>query len=168
MMGVLFTGSRYAKATFAPHKRIIWNALRQIDEMPHPDGITLVEGEADGADTIAKGYAIHLGWEISAHPADWNGPCVDACPAEHRRHYKAPAAKRGITYCPLAGHRRNQLMVDLVAATYMPGALCVATPMGDFSAGTQDCMRRARSAGIEVIRHNLPPLPTTARRTRVA
>lgn len=164
MIAVLFTGSRYAKPDYPEHKRIIWNALRQI---AGPEPVTLYEGEADGADTIARQYAEFLGWTISKHPADWTGACVAECPAGHRKHYRKPAANRGRTYCPDAGPRRNQEMVDAVCGAHATRAVCVGTPMGEYSAGTFDCMRRAKKAGIEVLPpFNLPPVPPKNPRTK--
>jgi hypothetical protein len=171
MIAVLFTGSRYAQIDFAPHKRAIWRALVEIAEMltigdGDPTDAILFEGEARGADTIARLSAEHLCWQISPHPADWDGPCVFTgpvpCQPEHRRHYKSPAIKRMQTFCPSAGIRRNQAMVDEITATY-PERLCIATPLGAFSVGTQDCIRRARAAGIEVSESPLLPAPTKPR-----
>jgi hypothetical protein len=66
------------------------------------------------------------------------GPCAADCQPGHRRRNR-----RGLEYCPLAGHRRNQQMVDehpllFVAASHRN------------SSGTADCARRARTAGIPV------------------
>jgi hypothetical protein len=110
-------------------------------ESGHTD-ITVVHGAAPGADTYAdiwaKARAGH-GVTVDPHAADWD-TCSPDCPppAGHRR-------LRGTqgSYCPTAGHRRNQLMVDLGAA------LCLAFPLGK-ATGTRDCMRRARQAGITV------------------
>lgn len=73
--------------------------------------LTVVEGEADGADSWGKEWAeefpmrgvvrIHL----DPHPADWNGPCDPAsplCQPGHRR-----KRRNGTTWCPTAGFRRN-------------------------------------------------------------
>lgn len=103
-------------------------------------GIELMHGCAEGADTIGHEWAFRTGFLIREFPADWEGPCGPACQPGHRRRNR-----RGTEYCPLAGHRRNQLMVDerpvLFVAAHYQG-----------STGTADCMRRAKTAGIPVHR----------------
>lgn len=49
-----------------------------------------------------------------------------------------------MTYCPMAGLYRNQEMVDL-------GADVVLAFQRNGSRGTQDCMDRARRAGLTVV-----------------
>jgi hypothetical protein len=102
------------------------------------DGIELMHGCADGADTIGGDWARRNGILVRERPADWEGPCGTECQPGHRRR-----TRRGTEYCPLAGHRRNQQMVDegpvmFVAASYRN------------SSGTADCVRRASRAGIPV------------------
>lgn len=101
-------------------------------------GIELMHGCAEGADTIGGQWATRHGILVRERPADWAGPCTADCPPGHRRRNR-----RGTEYCPLAGHRRNQQMVDegpelFVAASYRS------------SSGTADCVRRARAASIPV------------------
>ncbi|MFD1278044.1 SLOG family protein [Streptomyces kaempferi] len=103
-------------------------------------GIELMHGCAEGADTIGHEWAFRTGFLIREFPADWNGPCGPECPAGHRRRNR-----RGNEYCPLAGHRRNQRMVD-----ERPVLFVAAHHQG--SAGTADCIRRAERAGIPVWR----------------
>lgn len=105
------------------------------------DGIELMHGHAhDGADAMGDRWAIRNGVPHRRRPADWEGPCGPECQPGHRR-----TKRNGRTYCPLAGHRRNQAMVDerplLVVAFHHGG-----------STGTADCMRRAKAAGIPVHR----------------
>jgi len=104
------------------------------------DGITVVHGDAPGADSIADLWAIGfrgLGVLREPVPADWSS-CVAGCRPGHRR-----TRRDGSGYCPTAGHRRNQLMVDRGAA------ICLAFPLAA-STGTWDCARRAETAGIWV------------------
>lgn len=104
------------------------------------DGITVVHGDAPGADSFADLWAIgHRGLGVLREPvpADWSA-CAAECRPGHRR-----LRRDGSGYCPTAGHRRNQLMVDRGAA------VCLAFPLGA-STGTRDCMRRAKRAGIPV------------------
>ncbi len=110
----------------------VWHDAIQIGYT----GIELMHGTADGADTIGDQWARRNGILVRERPADWNGPCAPTCPPGHRRRNR-----RGTDYCPLAGHRRNQQMVDehpvlFVAASYRR------------SSGTADCLRRARAASI--------------------
>jgi hypothetical protein len=104
------------------------------------DGIELMHGTAEGGDTIGDAWAIRHDVPRRRRPADWNGPCAPTCPPGHRR-----INRRGLEYCPLAGHRRNQGMVD------EGPLLCVAASYQN-SSGTADCMRRAKKAGIPVLR----------------
>lgn len=99
-------------------------------------GTVLVHGAAEGGDTIAAQWWTTGGLQVEPHPADW-ATCGPDCPPGHRK-----SNRRG-EYCPTAGHRRNQAMVDLGAD------LCIAMPRG-VSRGTYDCARRAYVAGIPV------------------
>lgn len=104
------------------------------------DSLTVVHGGADGADTLAGDWATGHDIATEVHTADWPGPCADTCPPGHRKQHRI----RG-DYCPLAGHRRNQAMVDRGAD------LCLAFHHNS-SSGTADAMRRATAAGIPVRR----------------
>lgn len=112
-----------------------------------PDRIVVVHGAqgtlkggvvVKGLDLIAAQVAAGLGMATEAHPANWQAPCVQICD-----HGPRPVNRRGRSYCPAAGFRRNQRMVLLGVR------LCLAWPLGR-SAGTRDCMRRAAKAGIPV------------------
>ncbi|OYN81736.1 DUF2493 domain-containing protein [Mycolicibacterium sphagni] len=106
----------------------------------HFEDAIIVHGCAPGADTIARRYAGgRVGVTAEGHPAEWDKPCGTGC-------YHRPRFKNGKPYCPLQGHFRNQLMVDLGAD------LCLAFPLGE-SRGTRDCMKRAERAGIRVINY---------------
>jgi hypothetical protein len=111
---------------------LVWHDALQLG---YP-GIELMHGTAEGADTIGGQWADRNGILVRDRPADWNGPCAPACPPGHRRRNR-----RGSEYCPLAGHRRNQQMVD-----EKPALFVAASYRG--SSGTADCLRRARKAGI--------------------
>jgi hypothetical protein len=113
---------------------LVWHDALEIGYT----GIELMQGCAEGADTIGGQWAIRNGILVRERPADWEGPCGSECQPGHRRRNR-----RGTEYCPLAGHRRNQRMVDerpvlFVAASYRN------------SSGTADCSRRAKKAGIPV------------------
>jgi YspA, cpYpsA-related SLOG family len=135
---ILVTGSRSW-----PSSQLLADALmdawHDATQLGHQD-VVIVHGGADGADTLARLWAEGHGLEHQQHDADWAGPCADTCPPGHRR-----KRARGGDYCPLAGHRRNQHMVDLGAD------LCLAFHHNS-STGTADAMRRAAAAGIPVRR----------------
>lgn len=95
-----------------------------------------------GCDLIAGEEADELGMQVDPRPADWD-TCGPECNPAHRRPKKIG---RG-TYCPTAGYRRNQEMVDLYLRRYY---CCLGFPVGA-SRGTRDCMRRAGLAGIRVV-----------------
>jgi hypothetical protein len=98
----------------------------------------LVHGAATGVDTIAAGIWERWALPVEPHPADW-GRCIPACPPLHRK-----VRRDGDSWCPTAGSRRNQAMVDAGAD------LMLALPFGP-SAGTRDCARRAHAAGIPTV-----------------
>jgi predicted Rossmann-fold nucleotide-binding protein len=52
-----------------------WTAMNEISEELDFDGrqpITIIEGGARGADTLAREYAEECGWELEEYKADWN------------------------------------------------------------------------------------------------
>jgi hypothetical protein len=105
------------------------------------EGIELIHGDArDGADAMGDAWAIKNGIPRRRCPADWEGPCGPECQPGHRK-----SKRNGRTYCPLAGHRRNQQIID------EHPVLLVAAQVNN-STGTADCMRRAKAAGIPVYR----------------
>jgi hypothetical protein len=138
LLRVLVTGSRRWTDAEALHAALLecWYDAMELGA----DDITVVHGAAPGADTLADLWAIAhqgLGVLVERHPADWSACAADCGPGHRRRR------RDGSEYCPTAGHRRNQLMVDLGAA------VCVALPLPG-SSGTWDCVRRAELAGIDV------------------
>lgn len=115
MIRVAVTGGR--KYDDADHVyRTLWEIHRE-------HGISrLIEGEATGADSIAKAWAVHNFIELDPYPAKWKKP------------------GGGIDYG--AGPRRNQKMIDEGKPD-----LLVAFPG---HRGTADMVRRATEAGIPV------------------
>lgn len=113
-------------------------------------GIQLMHGCADGVDAIGGQWADRNGILVRERPADWEGPCGSDCRPGHRR-----PRRDGTTFCPQAGHRRNQQMVDEHPALFVAAATdCTLpkcrTPRPHHTHGTADCARRARAAGIPV------------------
>lgn len=81
--------------------------------------ITIISGEARGADTLAKRYAEECGWDYEGYPADWN------------------------THGKRAGPIRNRQMLvegkpDLVVAF-----------LAKDSRGTQNMINQAKSANVK-------------------
>ena len=134
MRRVLVTGSRYLTDGSQ-----VWDALdAQVEQYGE---IIVIEGGAPGADQAAAAYAFSHDVYHEQYPADWERECDARC-------YHKPRTKNGRHYCPMAGHLRNQKMIDLGAD------VCLAFPMRD-SRGTRDCMKRAEAAGIPVIKHEV-------------
>lgn len=97
----------------------------------------------EGADAMADRWAVEHaanGVLVERVPADWSRECDDDC--HHRPRYR----RDGTRYCPMAGHLRNQKMVD------MRPDICLAflTPE---ARGTRDCAKRAEKARIPVTRY---------------
>lgn len=113
-----------------------------------------------GADAIAAWWCrryrhLDIMWE--EHPADWDVCTGPACTPAHR-----VTRRDGTTYCPTAGHDRNQRMVDLGAAVCLAFLLpcakptCRRRPKPHGSHGTADAIERATKAGIPVRRWPTP------------
>lgn len=111
------------------------------------DPLVVVHGKCvKGADSLAASWVrirSRNGWPVTQepHPAHWNGPCAPTCKPgpDHRQ------VKDGREWCPMAGNRRNQEMVDLGAA------VCVGF-WRNGSSGTRNCLRAAERAGIRVLK----------------
>lgn len=97
----------------------IYKACRDV---PEGEPITIIEGEADGADKMCRQYAVKVGiFVIGVHP-DWT------------------------TYGNAAGHIRNQKMLD----DHHPSLVLAFHDDLEHSKGTGDMVRRAEKAGIPV------------------
>jgi hypothetical protein len=44
--------------------------IQRLSKLP-PDTV-IIEGEERGADTLAAGVAVHLGFQVEGYPAQWN------------------------------------------------------------------------------------------------
>jgi hypothetical protein len=107
------------------------------------DQMVIVEGEAEGLDSVVRDTTTELGMRVEPHPADWD-TCAPACKPGHRKR-----RRDGTEYCPSAGHRRNAVMVASVTRRPAAGRGCVAYPL-DESRGTRGCMKLAVAAGLTV------------------
>jgi hypothetical protein len=137
MPRLIVTGSR--KFTDAAHVRQL---LAEARELYGPE-LVVVEGEAPGADRLARAAAYELGLAVDRVPADWTGPCRPSCKPGHRRR----RLNGGRMYCPAAGVYRNQAMLEAGADAVI--ALLVDPAISPCD-GTRDMMQRAQHAGIPV------------------
>lgn len=125
---------------------LIDNALTETWHDARQDGycgIEVMEGTADGADFMCGEWAkarLHEGVGHLPVAADWEAPCPPTCPPGHRK-----IRRDGTEYCPIAGHRRNQNMIN------RRPVIALAFQVGN-STGTADCLRRAKKAGVPVRR----------------
>lgn len=128
-MRVLVCGSR----TFNDYPKLCY----EMDKLPLDENqpITIISGEARGADTLAKRYAEECGWNYEGYPADWD------------------------TYGKGAGPIRNRQMLvegkpDLVIAFLGPVAVSeFTTGLSDskYSRGTKNMIDQAKKAGVETV-----------------
>lgn len=153
-MIVLVTGSRYAKPSehrATIRKALLWAAGAHDGTFGDHE---LWHGDAAGADRLAAEMAREdFGWKAVPLPAEWEN-CSDVpvpgsgpCTPEHRK----VRANGSATYCPLAGFRRNQQMVDRL--TFEIGRkVVVGFPIPVLgSRGTIDCLTRALNAGLPIV-----------------
>jgi hypothetical protein len=120
---ILITGSR----SWTDHdviRQALVKAWKDF-EYPHPSMVTVVHGNAKGADKWADHYARSLGFRVERHPVT---------PKMWREQGRG------------AGTARNQRMVDLGAD------VCLAFHK-DESRGTAHCIRACVAAGIPVSKY---------------
>lgn len=136
MIRVIVPGTRHATRE---HRAEIGPRLNAIARR---DLGVLVHGAARGVDSIAADLAKAWGWQVEPMPAVWPD-CGPDCPA--RPHRKVGPAG---TYCPRAGARRNQQMVDLEPRADV--AVCFPAVGSGGRSGTWDLAARAADGGIPV------------------
>ena len=115
---ILVTGSR----EWADENLIAGALLHETSRRPSSETITIVHGDARGADAMAARVALHYGWQAEPHPADWS-------------------------YGKSAGFIRNAEMVALGA-----GVCLAFYKQGAGNKGTDHCASLAEKAGIPVRR----------------
>ena len=114
-------------------------AYRVLDAVHERRRITcIIEGEASGADTLARRWAEDRGVEVDPYPADWGN--VDRPGAVVRRN------RRGELYDVLAGHIRNERMLREGRPS-----LAIGFPGGK---GTRDMTIRCLEYGVATRRHD--------------
>lgn len=131
-MRILVTGSRDWS-----DKDVIREAIEK--RVNGVKDVTLVNGDATGADRIAAVIARNMGCTIEDHPANWES-CGEECGPDHWRY------RDGKPYCPRAGFVRNTHMVELGAD------ICLAFIRNN-SKGATMTAKLAERAGIPVHRY---------------
>lgn len=154
---VLFTGSRtYDNAPMV--RVVLWGLAANAFGTPSGDvhiPVEVCHGGALGLDALIGREARQIQAAVlraKSYPANWRScdrvhPVVPCPPGdEHRRNRGAPFDYSN-SYCPLAGLRRNQLMLD----SFKPDLVVafVDKPLAS-SRGTNDMVERAVKAGIDV------------------
>jgi len=143
-MLILVSGSRHARPR---HAGIVRATL--LAAAPAGVPVVLRHGAAPGVDTLAGRVAAEQGWRVEAVRAGWRR-CDPSLPAELGGCPPHPHRRRrddGTDWCPYAGPRRNQQMVD----QHPTPDLVVVFPAADRpSPGTWDLHTRATRAGLRV------------------
>lgn len=123
-----------------------WSAARAILTRTYEQDPTavLMHGDCEDGDRQIAGIWKSLGGAVDPRPAKWSD-CGEGCPP--RKHRKI-RARTGEEYCPYAGLRRNEQMVQtgprLVLAFLDPGSR---------TKGASHCADTAEAAGIPTIRY---------------
>lgn len=110
-------------------------------------------GDPDKCDQLLEKIWEGHRMQVERHPANWTGPCGEECTPGHRRQNRY-----GGSYCPAAGNRRNQEMVDAGANLCLElrelctKDRCWKTPKPHWSHGAEDCADRSEAAGINTWR----------------
>lgn len=108
MKRMIVTGSRHWKNVDAMRDMLLLMAERRqwirwvAGRLEHRAQITIVHGDARGADRIADMIAMQLGWEVERFPADW--------------------ARLGRAAGPERNHRMVQAGADMCVAFPMKGS----------------------------------------------
>lgn len=151
MMRLIVAGTRHATGRH----------VDQIGQVLQPICTTgpgvLAHGGAPGVDLLAAQLAHSWGWKTKEVPASW-GECdltvpddLGGCPDWPHRRTRAD----GSSWCPYAGRRRNQKLVDLVPRADLVVVFPADGPVAR-SRGTWDLHRRAIRAGLDT--HTPVPL----------
>lgn len=147
---ILVTGSR----SFRDRERIRRTLLAILAEWDVPaDQVGLLHGGAAGADSLCAEVGEGLGMLVQKMEPDWDlcdPEGIPPCTLGHRKLHKGGLK----TFCPTAGYRRNQGMVDRVVAFLARGsgrqAVCVVFRSPGKSNGTDDCTARMKAAKLTI------------------
>lgn len=143
-MHIIVTGGRWFNDTTAVHGYISYLMGR------YQEDLVIIQGGAPGADTIAKEFCETTSIPVETYEADWEH-CGPECPPVHMK-----ANSRGSLYCPTAGHRRNQAMLDALpraardASQPSGGVVAFIDRKLEDSRGTNDMVKRANEASVPV------------------
>lgn len=103
------------------------------------DNITIISGNASGADSLGERYAKEKGYNVELHPAKWNDLETIPCKIKYNKYGKA--------YNCLAGMNRNKDMANIadIGIAFWDGK----------SSGTANSIKLCKSKGIrlEIIRY---------------
>lgn len=102
--------------------------------------ITIISGNAPGADTLGEQYAKEKGYNIEIKPADWNNLNVTPCIIKKN--------KFGKEYNAVAGHARNEQMA--VYASQDPEVGVLIAFWKNKSSGTKDMITRAKKYRLKI------------------
>lgn len=137
------SGTRHARDE---HRPAITQGLRDLLDfvgVEVGDEMTYVHGAAPGFDRISAEVMGEWGADVMSVPAKWQD-CGEGCPSRPHLIDKGKGP-----FCPLAGGRRNQLMLD----EYQPAAM-LAMPLkglGGRASGTRDAIQRGADFGLTVV-----------------
>lgn len=141
-MKLIIAGSR----SIPEHDYMLLEAALEASPFSFQEIEEVVSGMALGADMLGYNWALQQGLEEPKKmPADWDDITVPGAVVKY--HKSGP--KKGRPYNVLAGHMRNQKMVD-----YADAALFLWDGQ---STGTKDCIRRAKTNGIPHYIHYVKP-----------
>lgn len=144
---IIVTGAR----SWTDYDRLVFELAHVIafTSSDVKDAVIVHGAATSGADLLAAKACEAHGWAAEPHPADWEN-CATSCKPKHRR-----SRPDGTSYCPSAGHRRNQEMADAGAAAavafLMPCTQKRCARRGvHMTHGTADCIERLGTALIPV------------------
>lgn len=127
-----------------------WQLYRAWTHLGALYDVTLISGHAGDetrCDRLLEKIWHGWGLQVERHVALWNAPCDADCRSPRR------VNKGGYGYCPDAGFKRNQQMVDSGADLCLELRNSCAKdrcrkPKPHWSHGSEDCADRAEQAGI--------------------
>lgn len=105
-----------------------------------PSQVTLVHGNAQGADRIAGTLGSMLGFNVHAVPADWNKHQFANVDGENKQVCRCDIPN--VTYCKMAGITRNLRMLD----DYKPDMVLAFNR--DSSSGTMHTITESRKRSL--------------------
>jgi predicted Rossmann-fold nucleotide-binding protein len=107
-------------------RSLFYSTMDDLSEELDFDGnqpITIIEGGARGADTLAREYAEESGWGLEEYPADWK---KDGRRAGYVRNTKMLEEGRPDVVVAFPGGKGTAMMVDIAKRAEVP----VRMPLG--------------------------------------